>query len=124
MRLVLLPQGGTELRPFAQPLPMLTPSSSWGPPYLHSAFLYHFTRLDVRHNFAPHFLPAYLGRVDGAISAAPGTAGALVGFVPQAAVVLLLGALLGKHDLVFACAAQTLAFVTFNKVSTSQVRLS
>ncbi|KAK0557679.1 GPI mannosyltransferase 1 [Tilletia horrida] len=44
----------------------------------------------------------------------------LFAFVPQFAVALYLGSSLGAHDLVFACAAQTLSFVAFNKVVTSQ----
>ncbi|KAG5451524.1 GPI mannosyltransferase 1 [Clonorchis sinensis] len=28
--------------------------------FLHQAYLYHFTRIDMKHNFAPHFYPFYL----------------------------------------------------------------
>lgn len=93
---------------------------------MRASILHHLTRLDVRHNFSPTFLPAYLTRV-ASPSASPeadllgAVQGALVGFAPQLGLVALLGWTLGGRDLITACAAQTLAFVAFNKVSTSQV---
>ncbi|CEH17504.1 Mannosyltransferase [Ceraceosorus bombacis] len=97
----------------------------WGPPYLEASFFYHLTRLDVRHNFSPTFLPAYLGTTSGILSTTQSTSvdtllGALAGFGPQLVLVIAIGWTLGSRDLAAACAAQTLAFVAFNKVSTSQ----
>ncbi|PWN42403.1 hypothetical protein IE81DRAFT_323562 [Ceraceosorus guamensis] len=97
----------------------------WGPPYLEASFFYHLTRLDVRHNFSPTFLPAYLGTTSGILSTTQSASvdtllGALAGFGPQLVLVIAIGWTLGSRDLAAACAAQTLAFVAFNKVSTSQ----
>ncbi|CAD6905778.1 unnamed protein product [Tilletia laevis] len=119
----------------------------FGLPYLQQAVFYHLIRRDHRHNFSAYYLPTYLldvlpttgenssihapsflsflpAALSNLLSAesAPLLAQLqpLLAFVPQLSLVLYLGFSLGAHDLVFACAAQTLAFVAFNKVITSQ----
>ncbi|GAA5838641.1 hypothetical protein JCM11251_003251 [Rhodosporidiobolus azoricus] len=96
----------------------------WGQPFLEHTFLYHLSRLDHRHNFAPYFYPFYL-----AGSAAPPSFDntlqwlarhSLAAFLPQLGVSSALGFLAGRRDLPFAWFAQTVAFVAFNKVCTSQ----
>ncbi|KAK0525978.1 GPI mannosyltransferase 1 [Tilletia horrida] len=119
----------------------------FGLPYLQHSIVYHLIRRDHRHNFSAYYLPTYLLDVlpTTGIPTTPNAPSLfallpasltstvppdfvqlvvqlqpLFAFVPQLAVVLYLGFHLGAHDLVFACAAQTLAFVAFNKVITSQ----
>lgn len=87
-------------------------------PFIEHSFSYHLSRIDHRHNFSVyntllHFSSAY------------GTAGSIraesIAFLPQLllAVVAIPG-LLAKQDLAGTMLAQTFAFVTFNKVCTSQ----
>lgn len=45
----------------------------------------------------------------------------LVSFLPQMLLCLLAGVVLARRDLSFAWFVQTMVFVTFNKVCTSQV---
>ncbi|EHY52043.1 GPI mannosyltransferase 1 [Exophiala dermatitidis] len=101
----------------------------YGPPFLQHTFLHHLTRIDHRHNFSPYNTLLYLSSAQraGAASAGSSSPSAAafssesLAFVPQ----LLLSACLiplamAKRDLPAAMLAQTLAFVTFNKVCTSQ----
>ncbi|KAL2427285.1 GPI mannosyltransferase 1 [Exophiala dermatitidis] len=106
----------------------------YGPPFLQHTFLHHLTRIDHRHNFSPYNTLLYLSSAQraGAIVTTTGSAGSSstaaaafsfesLAFVPQ----LLLSACLiplamAKRDLPATMLAQTLAFVTFNKVCTSQ----
>ena len=93
----------------------------YGLPFIDHTYLYHFTRIDHRHNFSPYNTLLYLS------SSPQGKAMGVLGaesfaFVPQ----LFLSAVaipwvLGKKDLGGCMLAQTFAFVTFNKVCTSQV---
>ncbi|EFX02198.1 mannosyltransferase [Grosmannia clavigera kw1407] len=107
--------------------------SIYGFPFLQHTFLHHVSRIDHRHNFSPYNTQLYLS---SAASAARGTAvgnatldsssqPALpvesLAFLPQ----LLLSSVLiplvvAKKDLATSMLAQTFAFVTFNKVCTSQ----
>jgi phosphatidylinositol glycan class M len=95
--------------------------AGWGQPFVEEAYLYHLGRRDHRHNFAPHFYPAYL-----ASAAADGLAGLLrsplVAFLPQMSAALGAGILFGRkpQDMPFAWFVQTVCFVLFNKVCTSQ----
>ncbi|KAE8214746.1 hypothetical protein CF327_g1889 [Tilletia walkeri] len=122
----------------------LTLFGMFGLSYLQNAVVYHLIRRDHRHNFSAYYLPTYLLDVVPTLGI-PASASLLsflpeslktllptnsapllvqlqplLAFVPQLSLVLYLGFALGAHDLVFACAAQTLAFVAFNKVITSQ----
>ncbi|GAA6054036.1 hypothetical protein JCM3770_001332 [Rhodotorula araucariae] len=96
----------------------------FGEPFIRETFLYHLSRLDHRHNFSTYFYPFYLSASPSA--PAPSSTLQLLArhplsaFVPQLALSLGLGALFGAQDLPFAWLVQTFAFVTFNKVCTSQ----
>ncbi|KAF2355949.1 Mannosyltransferase DXD [Trinorchestia longiramus] len=87
----------------------------YGFTYVQESFLYHLSRVDRRHNFSIYFYLLYL-TVDQPI---PGLG--LVTFVPQMALVAMYGCAYATQDhLIVAMFAQTFAFVTFNKVVTSQ----
>jgi len=87
--------------------------------FLQHTFFYHFTRTDHRHNFSPYNILLYMNSSPAAASDFhPET----LAFIPQ----ILLSAFiiplqLAKKDLPACMMAQTFAFVTFNKVCTSQV---
>ncbi|KAJ6525628.1 glycosyltransferase family 50 protein [Mycena capillaripes] len=101
----------------------------WGYPFLYESYLYHLHRLDHRHNFSPYFYLIYLTypSLDAAatldlplwnrILRSP-----LTSFVPQMALAFGTGLAFGRRndDLVFAWFVQTVVFVLFNKVCTSQ----
>lgn len=76
--------------------------------------------MDHRHNFSPYNILLYLG------SSAPGSSYIHLesaAFLPQLLLsAVLVPLLLAKKDLPSTMLAQTFAFVTFNKVCTSQVR--
>lgn len=96
-----------------------------GMPFMQHTYLYHLTRTDHRHNFSPYNTLLYLSSARSASN--PSSAGVgleSLTFLPQ----LLLSAVLiplvcAKRDLAGTMLAQTWAFVTFNKVCTSQVFL-
>ncbi|KOS21508.1 GPI mannosyltransferase 1 [Escovopsis weberi] len=86
----------------------------YGMPFLTHSYLHHITRIDHRHNFSPYNVSLYLA------SAVPSSA-SLYAFVPQLLLaVVLIPLVLAKKDLATSMLAQTFAFVTFNKVCTSQ----
>jgi phosphatidylinositol glycan class M len=92
----------------------------YGYPFLEHSYLYHLIRIDHRHNFSPYNTLLYLNSSPHATA----TSFELerLAFIPQ----LLLSAVLipfalAKKDLPSTMLAQTYAFVTFNKVCTSQV---
>ncbi|KAL2835416.1 PIG-M-domain-containing protein [Aspergillus pseudoustus] len=92
----------------------------YGTPFLQHTYFHHLTRIDHRHNFSPYSTLLYLS------AAVEGTEGASRGFeslafVPQMLLsVVLIPLVLAKKDLPGSMLAQTFAFVTFNKVCTSQ----
>ncbi|KAJ1963990.1 GPI mannosyltransferase 1 [Dipsacomyces acuminosporus] len=86
----------------------------YGMEFVDETYLYHVIRKDHRHNYSMWFLPIYLTFQ----SKASFTMG-LLSFLPQLAVVTMLGFSFGK-DLYFAAFAQTFAFVAYNKVCTAQ----
>jgi phosphatidylinositol glycan class M len=93
----------------------------YGPPFLEHSYFYHVIRIDHRHNFSPYNTLLYLNSSPQAASSSFELE--RLAFVPQ----LLLSAVfiplaLAKRDLCNTMLAQTFAFVTFNKVCTSQVR--
>ncbi|AEO67822.1 glycosyltransferase family 50 protein, partial [Thermothielavioides terrestris NRRL 8126] len=112
----------------------------YGPPFLQHTYLHHVTRLDHRHNFSPYNTQLYLASAAVTPAAADAAAAAAapapttlhpllrslrvesVAFLPQLALsCALIPLALAKKDLPAAMLAQTFAFVTFNKVCTSQV---
>lgn len=99
--------------------------AKYGMEYLDESILYHVRRTDHRHNFAPAFYGVYL---DAHLQHEAASSHSHVkqvsdllasSAVATLSVVLVLGFLLSR-DMPFALFAQTLAFVTFNKVCTAQ----
>ncbi|KAH6720906.1 GPI mannosyltransferase [Leptodontidium sp. MPI-SDFR-AT-0119] len=92
--------------------------SIYGWPFLQHTYFHHVTRIDHRHNFSPYNTLLYLS------SSAPGPSSIRLeslAFIPQLFLsALALPLLLAKKDLPSTMLAQTFAFVTFNKVCTSQ----
>ncbi|KAK1975322.1 mannosyltransferase [Colletotrichum cereale] len=92
--------------------------SIYGTPFLVHTYLHHVTRIDHRHNFSPYNILLYL------TSAFPSTSTIRiesVAFLPQILLsTVLIPFILAKKDLATSMMAQTFAFVTFNKVCTSQ----
>lgn len=88
----------------------------YGQEFVHETFLYHITRLDHRHNFSPYNTVLYLS------SYAPSSLSIeSLAFLPQLLLaVVILPFSLANRNLHGCLLAQTLAFVTFNKVCTSQ----
>ncbi|KAF8586547.1 glycosyltransferase family 50 protein [Ramaria rubella] len=98
----------------------------WGYPVLWHSYLYHLGRLDHRHNFSPYFYPTYLSypskRPEMQTSKISQISHPMLSFIPQMTLAIGAGFLLGNEtaDLPFAWFIQTVIFVTFNKVCTSQ----
>lgn len=98
----------------------------YGHDFLQHTFLHHVTRIDHRHNFSPYNMLLYLASAQSHLGPAAAPLGLKiesVAFVPQLLLSCVLIPLVGaKKDLPTTMLAQTFAFVTFNKVCTSQVR--
>ncbi|KAK4945360.1 hypothetical protein LTR28_008059 [Elasticomyces elasticus] len=92
--------------------------SLYGDAFLEHSYAYHLTRIDHRHNFSVYNTVLHLS----SSSVGPASLGVeSLAFVPQlflAAFAIPLA--LAKKDLASTMLAQTFAFVTFNKVCTSQ----
>jgi phosphatidylinositol glycan class M len=92
----------------------------YGPPFIQHTYLHHISRIDHRHNFSPYNILLYLSSSRANES---GFRIESLAFIPQ---LLLSGVviplILSKKDLPSTMLVQTFAFVTFNKVCTSQVR--
>ena len=92
----------------------------YGWPFLEHSYLYHLTRIDHRHNFSPYNTLLYLNSTPIAKSSLHLEK---LAFLPQLLLsAILIPVALAKKDLALSMLAQTFAFVTFNKVCTSQVR--
>nr|CAD2139352.1 unnamed protein product [Meloidogyne enterolobii] len=87
----------------------------YGQAFIYSSFLYHLTRVDVSHNFSPYFLPLYLSMNNKEWTKFIG----IFSFFPQI-ICNAFFALKFSNDLPFCWFLTTFAFVSFNKVSTSQ----
>ncbi|KAJ5109599.1 hypothetical protein N7532_002244 [Penicillium argentinense] len=88
----------------------------YGMPFLHHTFFHHLTRIDHRHNFSPYSTLLYLTS-----AGQTGYHFEALAFLPQLLLsVVALPLVLAKKNLATTMLAQTFAFVTFNKVCTSQ----
>ena len=101
----------------------------YGMPFVTHTYLHHVTRIDHRHNFSPYNVLLYLTSSSSS-SSTPNrqilSPWAIkiesVAFAPQLLLSTILIPFVGaKKDLPTTMMAQTFAFVTFNKVCTSQV---
>ncbi|PLB51614.1 hypothetical protein P170DRAFT_376194 [Aspergillus steynii IBT 23096] len=93
----------------------------YGYPFLHHTYLHHLTRIDHRHNFSPYSTLLYLSAAGGTGPEAVHGSFESLAFIPQLFLsVVAIPLVLGKKSLAGAMLAQTFAFVTFNKVCTSQ----
>ena len=90
-------------------------SFSYGWEFVNQAYVYHLTRKDIHHNFSMYFYMLYLTQGSWLSSLA-----GMVTFLPQFLLVQAAAVVL-HQDPPFCCFIQTLIFVTFNKVCTSQV---
>lgn len=85
--------------------------------YIYEAYLYHFVRKDVRHNFSLYFLMQYLsGNVESAVLEK------ILIILPQVLLMVYLTFCFGqfRQTLPFCIFAQTFIAVTYNSVVTSQ----
>ncbi|KAI0023909.1 glycosyltransferase family 50 protein [Xylariomycetidae sp. FL0641] len=105
-------------------------------PFVNNTFLHHVTRIDHRHNFSPYNIQLYksshtstsFGFTGKSVTSTTVTGLNYVGpgieslaFLPQLLLSTILIPFVGaKKDLATTMMAQTFAFVTFNKVCTSQ----
>ena len=92
----------------------------YGSPFIKHTYLHHLTRIDHRHNFSVYNTLLHLK------SSSPSSVSKYrfesLAFIPQLFLsALLIPITLAKKDLASTMLAQTFAFVTFNKVCTSQV---
>ena len=85
--------------------------------FIENTYMYHLRRTDMKHNFSPYFYVMYLTSK----SSWSHVIGFLA-FLPQFVCVVVLG-IRYHFQLPLACFLQTFAFVTFNKVCTSQVSI-
>ena len=84
-------------------------------PFVQHTFLHHLIRIDHRHNFSPYNILLYQS------SAKTSRGIESLAFFPQLFLsVVAIPLALAKKDLASTLLAQTIAFVTFNKVCTSQ----
>lgn len=97
----------------------------YGDPFLQHTYLHHLTRIDHRHNFSPYSTLLYLSAAGSSdLQTGETVHGSFesLAFIPQLFLsVVAIPLVLGKKSLPGTMLAQTFAFVTFNKVCTSQV---
>lgn len=95
-------------------------------PFLQHTYLHHLTRIDHRHNFSPYNTLLYLSSsaTGDAAAESQGLQFESLAFIPQLVLsTIAIPLILAKKSLPGAMLAQTFAFVAFNKVCTSQVRV-
>lgn len=87
--------------------------------FVRHSYTYHLTRIDHRHNFSVYNT---LLHIKSAVGSSSGLGVESLAFFPQLLLsVVAIPLFLAKKDLASTMLAQTFAFVTFNKVCTSQV---
>jgi len=90
----------------------------YGAPYIEHSWSYHLTRLDHRHNFSLYSTLLHFTSSPGFHLSMPIERWA---FIPQLVLsAILIPIAMAKKDLAATMLCQTFAFVTFNKVCTSQ----
>ncbi|KAG2163276.1 hypothetical protein JADG_003015 [Aureobasidium aubasidani] len=90
----------------------------YGPEFIRHSYSYHLTRIDHRHNFSVYNT---LLHMKSALGSSSKIGVESLAFFPQMFLsVVAIPLLLSKKDLASTMLAQTFAFVTFNKVCTSQ----
>lgn len=88
----------------------------YGFEFLYNSYIYHFVRLDHRHNFSVYNVLLYYKS-----SVNSNTNIEQFAFVPQLVLsAIVLPLMFAKQDLISCLFVQTFTFVTFNKVMTSQ----
>lgn len=95
---------------------------SYGREAWEEGLLYHFQRVDHRHNYSIYWYWIYLSRGRAATSALS-TSASLWGHIPTIPQIFILGFTslgIAPYDLTLALFVQTFAFVAFNKVMTAQ----
>src|ERR1700761_18430 len=97
----------------------------YGAPFLQHTFFHHLTRIDHRHNFSPYNTLLYLSSAQASNTSGSQAARSIsfesLAFIPQLVLsTTLIPLRTAKRDLPTTLLAQTLSFVTFNKVCTSQ----
>ncbi len=87
----------------------------YGDQFVEEAYLYHLGRRDTRHNFSPYFYMLYLTVEEDDVGIT------ILAFLPQVILLLALAIRFGTpQDLQFCLFCQTVVFVAYNKVVTSQ----
>lgn len=91
----------------------------YGWQYIHEAYLYHFVRTDIRHNFSLYFLMQYLGSGGDVNFGGPGK---ILVMAPQLILILYLTVGFGqfRQTLPFCIFSIAYTMVNFNSVVTSQ----
>ncbi len=88
---------------------------AYGQEFLDNAYFYHITRKDTRHNFSPYFYMLYLTAEEDDVGIS------VLTFLPQIILLVALAFKFGNpKELSFCLFCQTVVFVTYNKVVTSQ----
>jgi GPI mannosyltransferase 1 subunit M len=91
----------------------------YGPISLEQGLLYHFSRVDHRHNYSMHWYWIYLGRARPDFSHNMAVIGKLL-LLPQLILLVYTSLTLGPANLGLTLFVQTYLFVTQNKVITAQ----
>ena len=94
---------------------------TYGRPFVQHTFLHHLTRIDHRHNFSPYNTLLYLSSAGMTKDTKMPLSFESLAFIPQILLsTIFIPLATAQADLPATMLAQTLAFVTFNKVCTSQ----